>query len=134
MGKYSNINARSLLNAASNAISELSSHNLNTEYNNLRNQNTLTSQASEIVCNSLNNIINSKSINGSINKLKDKLNNLKKAAEYIQKCQDLEKEINALEKRLYDSDGKKNVFVQMQINSDKRSLTSYENKVDSLLS
>ena len=133
MGKYSNVNASSLLNATVTAINELSSHNLSIEYNSLKNRSTLTSQASKLVCNSLDDIINSKSIAGSIPKLKEKLNNLKKAVEAILKCQELEKEIKNLESKLYDSKGNKDMLVQWQIDSKKSSLSNYETKVDNLL-
>lgn len=133
MGKYSSVNVKSLLSVTNTAISELSSHNLNAIHISLQNQNILMSQASKNVSLSLNNIINSKNINGSISNLKDKLTNLKKACEYIEKCQSIEEEIFQLEKKLYKKDGKKSSSIQSQINSKKNTLASYERKVDDQL-
>ena len=134
MGKYSKINATSLANAISKALNEIDRYNLNYIHNNLNRSDTIDSSANLQIDAAFNKIINNKSYNGSIAKLKADLSNLKKAVENISKCQDLEKEIRNLEKKLYDSDGKKNSSVAYQIRYKEQSLSNYENKVDNLLS
>lgn len=150
MGKYSNVNATALKNVASTAIDELNNYNLSNVHNNLKNSNTMKSSASHAIKDSLYNIIYSNNINGSLKNLKNKLNNLVTAAEYIKRYQEAEANINKLNKKLYkketsyeyseDEDGNTiteeivewviDVFVQAQINNLENNKTSYESKID----
>ncbi len=131
---YTNINTSALSSAINEALNGLNSYNLNLIYNNLNSKDILNAQAKNPLNNALNDTINDTSINGSIINLKNKLNDLKKANEYIKIYQNLEKEIRSLEKRLYNHDGTKNKSIERQINSKKNNLKNYENKINNILS
>lgn len=134
MGKYSNVNATSLQNVANNAINELSRYKMTSTKQNIDNTKNLYSTSKITLTNAMASVINKKDINGSIPKLEETLKKLSTAASYIKTCQDLEKEIAQLERDKYDSNGNTNYWVVWQINSKKNSLSSYESKVDRLLS
>lgn len=153
MGKYSNINVKSLKNAVSTALEEIVNYDLSEVKKNLANRETLTSSASKVVSDALEKIISSSSKNGSIKKLKNKLNKLSIAADYIKKYQEAETEITSLESRLYvekiENETKINPYgkeyietniiwvkdleVQNRINVLKSNLESYERTIDSKL-
>src|SRR5690625_1406421 len=92
MGKYSNVNASSLSSVANTALNELNRNSLQTVRNNLSKNSILYSAVSKSVTDQLNNIENSKAISGSIAVIKEMLEDLKSAASYISKYQDLERE------------------------------------------
>ncbi len=138
MGKYSKVKASNLLNNVNTALSEIAKYNLSNIEFDLNSTNNLNTSAGNNILTSLYQISDSKKINGSIPILERALKNLKSAAEYMLKCQTLEKEIAKLEqeKYSYDRDGNKSVssWVVWSINNKKRTLSSYENKIDTLLS
>ena len=131
--KYTNINAKNLLNMIDRALNELGEYDLNIIKNNFNNKNLLTSNISNNLDKTFNNIINSRNLEGSIATLKFKLNNLRSAANYIIKCQELEEKIKELETNLYNSDGSLNFIVKEEIDNCNNSINSYERNIDSLL-
>ena len=146
MRKYSNVNANSLLYTASTAIDELNNYNLT----DVKNNKAIKSSATQVISDSLYDIVYSANKKGSIRTLKNKLESLVTASEYIKKYQQTEKEINSLQKKLYkketsyerstDSNGNpisKEVIewvidkiVQAQIKTLENNIISYENKID----
>jgi acetylglutamate kinase len=143
MGKYSNVNAASLLGVIATSLSEISSYRLTNVGNILKGGTTLNSKASSKVNKAISSIDTSYAFNGTIVNLKSKLETLKTACEYINKCQSLENEIASLEQNKYltnvDPVTKMvttsiNPYVQSTINSKNNLLRSYETKVDNLLS
>lgn len=134
MGKYSNVNASSLSNAVTKALNELNQYSLQDIRRDLQNQNILKTSINSVLDSSFEKVISSTAINGSITTLKKKLNNLKNAANYINKYQNTEKEIEKLKDKLYKSDGTKNYSIQNRINTMKNTLNNYENKIDQYLS
>ena len=134
MGRYSNVNARSLLTAVMNALNEISKYDLTDVSNTLNKEDVFSSPVKEKIIKSLNNINTSKALNGSVATLKDKLDKLKEAANLITNCQTLEKDITNLQARLRKPDGSINQAVQREINNKKNSLSNNETRVDKLLS
>lgn len=153
MGKYSNVNASSLSSVANTALNELNRNSLQTVRNNLSKNSILYSAVSKSVTDQLNNIENSKAISGSIAVIKEMLEDLKSAASYISKYQDLERE-NALldaKKYTYETDyyyvtsasgarvrrgtktKKLNQSVVNKMNNNLKSMQKYEEMIDQLL-
>lgn len=130
---YSEINIKALQSVINNAISELSTHNLSSAANNISNSSALSTKVGTIAKDALNKIEKAKDANGSIAKLRENLNNLKKASEYIAKCQTLAKEIKGLENGLENVDAVTLAIIELEINNKKISLNSYETIVDNLL-
>lgn len=133
MGKYSSVSISNLKNTVNNALSELNKYNLENITNSLNGKDVLSCSIENNVKKLLKDIKSSKSINGSIKVLNDKLKNLQKAVDNIEKCQEYEKKIKNLNASLYAKDGKLNINVYNQIKTLERSLSSYESKADSYL-
>lgn len=142
MGKYSNVNANNLLNAVNTALTELNSYNLQEINNDINNGNILNSSAKNVIDQSIDKIRTSKNLNGSIPNLKEKLKNLKSAANHIIKYQELEEEIEDLESRKYttkynfatkERERTLNSSVVNRLNSKNQSLKNYEILIDNLL-
>ena len=134
MGKYSNVNSKSLLNATKSAISELSKYNVGSIRKEITSKSIFKSNANKIVDDNLDSIDKSKSINGSIAKLKEKLNNLETCAEKISKYQSVEEEIDNLEKNLYNWDGSIDMYVNNKLKDKKKEYKNLEQEIDDLLS
>ncbi len=133
MGKYSNINSASLLSTANSALNELSKYNVGSLKKEIISKSIFNSSANKIVDNSLSSIDNSKTINGSISVLKEKLNNLIKCAEKINSYKQIEQEITNLERSLYNWDGSFNNYVYSQLLSKKTEINNLEQAIDNLL-
>ena len=92
MSKYSSIDAAGAISAAESALSELENNNLNA-------LNDIGSSLSDKV--KINSYANLEIINSEINNLKANLNNVIGIASKILRYQELEKEVEELEKRKY---------------------------------
>ena len=154
MGKYSNVNVSSLNSAVDKALDEIKNYDLSDVNATLSNNTTLDSGIETKVEDSLDLIISSENISGSIKVLKKQLNNLKDASSYIKKYQEAEKEIKELEKRLYkeeisyestqNSKGETiinkvvewvvDTYVKNRINVLKNDISFYEKRIDNYLS
>lgn len=136
MGKYSNINAKSLQSNSKKALSELKSHDLSGVKSQLSNSNTLNTKAGSQLNSALVTITTSQSISGSIAKLQTYLNNINQAAGKIVEYQNIEREIRSLEARkyTYTTKGQQlNTSVVNQINAKNRQLANLERTIDGLL-
>lgn len=134
MGKYSNIDARNLKNVANNALNELAQYAFSDVKSDIDNSNVLVSDAKKNLLDAINDVIKDKKVNGSILNLAKNLNTLKTVAEYIDMCKAIELDIHDLEIALHNLNGKDSTFIYKQIDDKKRTISSYENKINSLLS
>lgn len=132
MSKYSNVNANSLYNAANTALSELNNHNMSSTAFKLEDMKNLNTIAGSTITSNLYQITNSKKIMGSITILKKYLENLKKVADYVKKCQELDDEISYLEREIARSEH--TYYLEIRLRNKRNSLSSYESKIDNLLS
>lgn len=107
MGKYSNISATNLKSQVDKALNELGHQTLENVKSGIKSSTILNSSASNVLENALSSISNSTNIVGSMTVLKNNLNSLKTASEYIENYQKLEKEIEELEKRRYKEESYK---------------------------
>lgn len=92
MSKYSGIDAAGAISAAESALSELKN-------NNLQALNDIGSSLSDKV--KINTNVNLENINSEISNLNSNLNNVICIASKISRYQELEKEVEELEKRKY---------------------------------
>jgi len=153
MGKYSIVNVGALRNVISSSLSDLEIHNLSTVRNDLNNSTILKSSPKDNIISTIDKIIDSTEVNGSIASLKEKFSILSEACSYIEKIQATEQTITRIEKELWkqgdfgsyvtDDEGNKtwqkdiqwykDPTIEAQINSLQNEITSLENTIDSLL-
>lgn len=133
MGKYSNVQAKSLQNALNQAIKEIKQHNLSNIKNNLNRKTIFQTEVSKKVINTINSITNKGTNNGNLSNLKNKLETLKNISGCIIKCQELEKDIESLRRSLINASKYSENRIRNQISSKERLLRTYESQVDGLL-
>ena len=134
MSIYSNVKCYKLRNEINTALNELNSYDANSLIGNIRNSSSLsyttTPNCKSNITNAAKEICDSTSLkDGSINKLKNELINLKNATSYIERITELEIEIAELEKQLYDLEGNKNIDIENDINNKKQSIQYYESMI-----
>ena len=133
MSVYSNVNYSKLQRDVNTALNELNSYDEAYLIGNIRGSSALSYSSTPNCKTNINNaakdICNLASLNGSINNLKKKLNQLKTVAAYIKCIQELEYEINHLEMQLYDEEGNININIKNRINSKKQSIRNYESMI-----
>lgn len=134
MGKYSNVSAKSLLNAATNALNEISSYNFSGPRNDIGYGSYLTSSASKVIRDALNTVATRTNVNGTVPNLRNKLNILKSAANNIIRYQQIEKEIESLRSSLAGSKEPRTSALLRSISQKEKRLKSYERTIDNLLS
>lgn len=156
MSKYSNVNCDGISIAISKARNDIKTQNFDSINNDIRNKNTFDSETVQNkILNIIDRITTSKTLNGSLVNLSDKINVLSKSIGSIKKIQSNEKEIENLKPRLYYNrkvqrytyDNEGNITgtmydyvrtldqsVQNQIKTLEKDIKSLEYEVDNLLS
>ncbi len=156
MSKYSNVNCDGISIAINKARNDIKTQNFDSINNDIRNKNTFDSETVQNkILNIIDRITTSKTLNGSLVNLSDKINVLSKSIGSIKKIQSNEKEIENLKPRLYYNrkvqrytyDNEGNITgtmydyvrtldqsVQNQIKTLEKDIKSLEYEVDNLLS
>lgn len=97
MSKYSNVNVKMIYDSCNNVLNEMKNNSLYKTYANISNNNNFLSPIKEKIDFSLNQILYSNAINGSLQNLKVHIENLKKIAGLIEDIQEIEKDISSLD-------------------------------------
>lgn len=156
MSKYSNVNCDGISIAINKARNDIKTQNFDSINNDIRNKNTFDSETVQNkILNIIDRITTSKTLNGSLVNLSDKINVLSKSIGSIKKIQSNEKEIENLKPRLYYNrkvqrytyDNEGNITgtmydyvrtldqsVQNQIKTLEKDIKSLEYEIDNLLS
>lgn len=156
MSKYSNVNCDGISIAINKARNDIKTQNFDSINNDIRNKNTFDSETVQgKILDIIDRITRSKTLNGSLVNLSDKINVLSKSIGSIKKIQSNEKEIENLKPRLYYNrkvqrytyDNEGNITgtmydyvrtldqsVQNQIKTLEKDIKSLEYEVDNLLS
>lgn len=131
MSTYSNVYATTLKNVAYTALNELSNHNL-INIKDSFNSNILSSKVNILVKDKLKSISTSNAIHGSINNLRNHLNNLHYAMEKIEEIQKNEGLIWQYSNyNCYrDENNKIKPWVQIEIGSLRRENSGLESQIE----